>query len=277
MLQFCVDDSKCTRCRQCVHDCPARIITQKRDALPFVEAEQETACMQCQHCLAVCPTGALSIFGRNPADSIPLSSASFPTFEQMNRLVRGRRSVRQYQDANVDPALLHQLLTTLANVPTGVNSRKLTFSVIDDKAVMERFQHLVMEELSTAATEERIPAHLAYLHTIVSWKYEYGVKLLFRTAPHALLVSAPPDAPCPVQDIALTLAYFELLAQSAGLGTVWWGMLSMVLQTIPSLKSFWGLPADHHYYAMLFGIPAVQYARTVQRDEAAIIKSVTGK
>ena len=276
MLKFSVDDSKCTHCRQCVHDCPSRIIVQKGRAVPFVAAEQEAACIQCQHCLAVCPTGALSIFGRNPADSLALSREDLPTLEQMNLLIRGRRSVRQYQDENVDPALLRQLLATLANAPTGVNSRKLTFSVIDDKVVMANFQRQVMTALTAAAEENRIPDHLAYLHAIVSWKYEYGVKLLFRSAPHALLVSAPPDAPCPVQDIALTLANFDLLAQSAGLGAVWWGMLSMVLQTVPSLKSFWGLPADHHYYAMLFGIPSVHYPRAVQRDDAATIKIVTG-
>ncbi|HEY3376939.1 MAG TPA: nitroreductase family protein, partial [Armatimonadota bacterium] len=158
--------------------------------------------------------------------------------------------------------------------PTGVNRCELTFTVIDDKAVMGRLQHQVMTALAQAAAENRIPPAYAYLHAATSWRYEYGVKLLFRTAPHALLISAPPDAPCPDQDIALTLGYFDLLAQSAGLGTVWWGMLRMVLATAPELKAFFDLPADHHYFAMLFGLPAVQYPRTVQRDEAAQIKII---
>jgi nitroreductase/NAD-dependent dihydropyrimidine dehydrogenase PreA subunit len=260
-----------------VNDCPARIIAQKGKAVPNISAEKEPACLQCQHCLAVCPTGALSILGRNPEDSLSMSADSFPTLEQMTHLLRGRRSVRQYQDANVDPALLDQLLKTLSNTPTGINKGSLTFSVIADKSVMADFQQQVMTALTAAAAENRIPERFAYLHAATSWPYEYGVKLLFRTAPHALLVSAPPSTPCPEQDIASALATFDLLAQSAGIGTVWWGMLSMVLETVPELKSFWGLPADHRYYAMLFGIPSVRYARTVQRDDAAVIKTVTGK
>ena len=34
-----------------------------------------------------------------------------------------------------------------------------------------------------------------------------------------------------------------------------------------------GIPEDAtHYYAMLFGIPSVKYARTVQRDDSATVK-----
>jgi hypothetical protein len=65
---------------------------------------------------------------------------------------------------------------------------------------------------------------------------------------------------------------FELLAQSAGLGTVWCGLLKLAFESAPTLKSLVDLPPGHHYYAMLFGHPAVHYARTVQRDDAATIK-----
>ncbi len=275
MLQFHVDGALCTRCHQCVRDCPARIIAPRRHTTPAIPEEKAPSCLQCQHCLAICPSGALSILGRRPKDSLPVEPERLPTLESMIRLVRGRRSVRQYRDANVDPALLQQLLTSAAYAPTGVNRHALTFTVIDDKDVMASLQRKVMAGLQAAAAAGRIPERFGYLHAAVSWPYEYGVKLLFRTAPHALLISAGPDAACPDQDIALTLAYFELLAHSAGLGTVWWGMLHMVLQVLPELKAELDLPAEHPCYGMLFGYPAVHYARTVQRDDAAPVRRVT--
>jgi nitroreductase/Pyruvate/2-oxoacid:ferredoxin oxidoreductase delta subunit len=274
MLQFHVDDSRCIHCLICVADCPSRIIEGRRDTLPSIVAGKEDACIHCQHCLAVCPTGAISIFGRNPDDSLSLTQDVLPSYAQMSRLLRGRRSVRQYKDENVDPALLHELLTTLANGPTGVNRSELTLHVIADKAVMARFQDQVMAGLSAAVEEGRMPARYAYLQAALSWRRDYAVKFLFRNAPHLLIVSAPPDAPCPAQDVALTLANFDLLAQSAGLGSVWWGMMMMVLDIVPTLKTFLDLPADHLCYGMLFGIPAVQYHRTVQRDDGAIIKTI---
>ena len=60
--------------------------------------------------------------------------------------------------------------------------------------------------------------------------------IIFRGAPHALIVSAPPDAPCPAEDVVLALATFDLLAQSARLGTVWWGLLKMVLEVLPAFR-----------------------------------------
>ncbi|MEI7833974.1 MAG: nitroreductase family protein [bacterium] len=274
MLQFIVDDEKCIRCGECARDCVSRIIVQQGDDLPFIPAEKEAGCVHCQHCLAICPTAAVSIFGKDPAESIALSADSFPTLAQMTRLVRGRRSVRRYRDENVDPVLLNQLLVTLANVPTGVNASELTFHVIDDKDVMRKFQHQVLDALREAACENGIPAGIAYLGKIAGMPFEQGVAILFRNAPHAIIVSAPADAPCPQEDVTLALAYFELLAQSAGLGTVWWGMGKMTLETLPELKPLLNLPAGHKYYAMLFGTPAISYPRTVQRDDAAVVRRV---
>lgn len=274
MLQFIVNDQRCVRCGLCVADCPARIIEQEGKTTPSISPDKETFCLQCQHCLAVCPKAAISILGRNPDNSIPLATDSFPTFDQMTRFVRGRRSIRKYKDENVEPALIRRLLATLANVPTGVNKRELTFTVIDDKAVMRQVRDKILEALAAAAKANKIPERFTYLMEAPPAYYEHGVDIIFRGAPHALIVSAPPDAPCPGEDVALALAYFDLLAQSAGLGTVWWGMLKMTLEVLPDLKLLLGVPPRHRYYAMLFGIPAVRYARAVQRDDAAIVKRV---
>jgi nitroreductase len=90
-----------------------------------------------------------------------------------------------------------------------------------------------------------------------------------------LIVSSPPDGPCAQQDVVIALSYFELLAQSAGLGTVWCGYLHRLLELLPTNKSIFQIPAGHVYYAMLFGVPSVQYPRTVQRSGSAAIRTVT--
>jgi len=275
MLPFSINDDLCTRCGLCVLDCPMQILTQQGDSVPRIKPEQETLCMQCQHCLAVCPSAALSILGKNPNDSIPLKDGSFPNFETMDRFVRGRRSVRQYRDQNVDQALIDRLMKTLANAPTGVNRRELIFTLIDDKETMLRLKDKLLRSLAAASVAGRIPERLVYLTAAPPAYFERKSDLLFRGAPHALLVSAPPNAPCPREDVVLATAYFEFLAQSAGLGTVWWGALRMALETLPELKQLFDLPPSYSYSAILFGVPAVHYARTVQRDDAAVVKKVT--
>jgi len=221
--------------------------------------------------LAICPTAALSILGRDPASSLPLTTGSLPAFNQVDRFIRGRRSIRHYRDENVAPVLIQKLLSTLANVPTGVNRRELTFSVIDDKTVLQGIRIKVYKALSATAGTGRVPE---YLSNAASAYFDRGIDRIFRGAPHALIASAPPDAPCSREDVVLALAYFEFLAQSAGLGTVWWGMFKSIFEALPKLKPLVNLPADHVYYAMLFGTPAIHFARTVQRDDAAMIQRV---
>ena len=275
MLDFSVQEERCNRCGLCVTDCPSHIIEQNAEKIPYVSAENEENCLQCQHCLAVCPTAAVSVFGLNPADSLPVSADVWPTFEQMKHLMRGRRSVRQYHDRNVEPELIDRLLATVAHAPTGVNSRSLTFTVIDDKEQLHRLRENVMQSLIAASKAGRIPERFSYVERAISAYAEHGIDVIFRGAPHLLIVSAPPQTPCATEDVPIALAYFELLAQSAGLGTVWCGLLKLAFESVPQLKALVDLPPNHHYYAMLFGPPAVRFARTVQRNSVAIIRRQT--
>jgi hypothetical protein len=132
-----------------------------------------------------------------------------------------------------------------------------------------------MSELRKALDAGEVPEQHSAVRRFVQAYYEEGRDLVFRGAPHVLIVSAPPDAPCPREDVALALAYFEFLAQSAGLGTVWCGLISVVLAARPQLKAGLGIPDDHIHYQMLFGNPAFGYARTVQRDDGAQVSRIT--
>lgn len=274
MLSLTIDEARCNHCGQCARECPTRIIEQSDKDTPRIKPENEAKCMQCQHCLAICPTAALSILGRNPDNSVTIRPEKLPTLDQMFTLVRGRRSIRHYRNENVDPALLRRLLDALANVPTGVNKRMLNFHVLDDKDAMERFRKQSMQAAAAAAAANAIPERFSYLARIAELYRDQGKDVIFRGAPHLIVISEAPDAPCPPQDVALALAYFELLAQSAGLGTVWCGLLKLLLEALPETKQALGIPADHEYYAMLFGYPSIQFARTVQRDDGARVRRI---
>ena len=275
MCKFSVDASLCTQCGLCVSDCVARIIEQDQEGLPFISQENQANCYACQHCLAVCPTGAVSVLGKDPKNSKAAADLKLPSLEQMDDLVRSRRSIRSYKDENVDSTLLNNLLKTLAHAPTGVNAQELTFNVIDDKADLRRFSEKLITALIDAAADAELSERYPMVQQVTSMPREAVTKMLFRTAPHALIVSAPADAPCAEQDVALSLAYFELLAQTAGLGTVWWGLLKYALTIVPQMKAVLGIPEDHVYYAMLFGVPAIEFARTTQKEDVAVVRRVT--
>lgn len=274
MMNFTVKDELCTRCDLCVSDCPARVVERIGDAVPQIKDNGELACIKCQHCLAVCPVAAISIFGKDPADSISLPVENPPNADQVAKLIRARRSIRHYKDCNVDSELIEKMLATVSNSPTGANTCKLTFRVIDDKNVMQKLRERVMADLRTANDAGKIPEAFAYLTQAVPAYFNYGTDIIFRKAPHLLIVTASKEALCPTEDIPIALTNFELLAQSEGLGTLWCGMLKMAVTAVPELGEVLGIPKGDSFYALLFGKPDIQYARTVQRDDAATIEKI---
>ena len=268
-LDFTVDADKCTQCDACVLDCPAGIISRP-DQTPVVLPDQAANCLECQHCLAVCPAGAIGIFGLRPENSLELGPDKLPSAQQMHLLLRGRRSVRQYKKEDVAPEMLNELLATLGNVPTGCNDRDLHFMVVDNRVQMQKLLNHIMESLEEKIRKQA-PMPDAFPQIVNAYRQK-GKDIFFRGAPHLLLVSAGEKAHCPKEDIDLSLAYFELVAQCSGLGTTWFGFLKTIVEVAPELRACFGLGPKTLFYAMLFGHPAVQYARTVQRDKAASIR-----
>jgi len=273
-LQFRVDSDLCIGCGQCVEDCPYMILTMDGER-PAVVAERAASCIRCQHCLAICPVAALSIHGVDPAGCTPLQGR-LPDPAQLATLMRGRRSVRRYRDENVDPALRQHLLNTAWQAPTGVNSRQVLFTLVDDKAIMATLRSEVMASLSRAVQAAALPPERQYFAGFVRMWEEEGIDIIFRGAPHLLIASAPAACPCPEQDCLIALSYFELLAQCHGLGTVWDGLAKWTIgELLPEFKERLAIPTDHRIgYMMVFGYPAVEYQRTVDHGPAKINRVV---
>lgn len=271
MLDFAVNDQACTSCGLCAADCPARIIAMADGGGPAIAPEKEAACYRCQHCLAICPTAALSILGLKPENSRPLAG-SYPAPEQVEMLIKGRRSVRRYLDENLEPALIRRLLEVAWYAPTGINSRQVHFTVVDDKAAMARLRTEVMAGLGRLVRSNALPEGLGFFADFVRLWEEQGVDTLFRGAPHLLVASAPQQVVTPLQDCLIALSYFELYAQANGVGTVWDGLAKLAINDlVPETRRRLGIPEDHQIgYCMAFGRSAVRYARTVQHGPALI-------
>lgn len=267
---FSVDKERCISCEACVSDCPYLILTMVGDS-PAVVVDRESMCIKCLHCLTVCPTGAVSICGFDPGDCLDMENR-FPDAEQMETLIRGRRSVRKYEDENIESSVMERLLQVSWQAPTGVNARAVLFTVVDDKKIMNKLRTAVMKRLAELVRDDHLPEHLEFFAGFVKLWQEQEIDILFRGAPHLLITSAPKNCPCPEQDCIIALSYFELFAQSLQLGTVWDGLARLAFtELMPEFSEKIGIPADHIFgYVMAFGKPAVEYHRTVPMRSATI-------
>ena len=264
-LKFVVDEQKCIHCGLCVKDCITGCIKLDENKVPTMSAPNN--CFKCQHCLAVCPVGAISILDKT-ADNSDKVYVQNP--EMILNLIKSRRSNRLYKNENVSKEDINKLKEMLAYVPTGCNFKGLHYSFIEDVEVMNQFRNHVNQKVLNALTKKPIKAVAERFAMFKKFLLE-GDDVLFRGAPHMVVVSNSIKAPCAKEDPIIALSYFELYAQSLGLGTCWCGLVHGALMLFPELSEYLEIPDGYKpSYVMLFGPKDVNYSRTTQPNLASV-------
>ncbi len=264
MLDFHINADRCILCGECAADCPLSLIDMKGD-LPVIAEHRQSHCIGCLHCLAVCPTAALSILGHDPDACAGIQPVSADAVEN---LLKSRRSIRRFKPEGVKPGIITRLMDVTAHAPTGKNQRQVRLTLIDDPVVMERIRQETVAGIRKAMLEDGLPDGLEFFAKLVE-PFDRGKDIIFRWAPHMLIASSPHDAPSPEADPFIALNTFEIMAQTLGVGTLWCGFARWALQSVvPEVSRKLGIPWEHRsMYVLLFGYPAVRYARVVPRAQ----------
>ena len=256
-INFQIDKTKCIKCGLCIKDCSAYAISFGEDGFPVADNEK---CFGCQHCLSICPTGALSIFNRKPENSA--SDKKLPSAEEMENLIKLRRSCRHFKHENVNSEKIEKLKDIMNWVPTGCNFRGLHFSIVDDVDKMDALRAEMMGLLQKIFEEEQ------EVRGIIAKRKDAilaGEDVVLRNAPHMIVVSVDENSPCKEIDPIIALSYFELYAQALGIGTLWCGLAFWLLPSCKTVLEKLQIPQGYQLaYVMLFGNPAIEYQRSIQ-------------
>lgn len=268
---FKVDQTKCLRCGMCVRDCAFKVLSADGSNFPVMTHPEK--CARCQHCFAVCPAGAITFDGVSAQDAVKVENLELPSPHAVENWIKTRRSVRNFADEDVDPAVLERVLKLLGNTPTGCNARALTFTCYPDRAAMGEFRSAFLQAI---AEHRKGPKMLPRWLAVPAIKLRKGGEdIFFRGASGILIVSSDETAPMvttPREDVAIACANFELLANANGISTCWCGFLKLVQDEVPELlEKVLGFRRTTPFYAMLFGKSAVKYSRGVDRCNYANI------
>lgn len=260
--KFKVDYEKCVKCGLCIENCPTYALGYDDYKSPKMDKPKN--CMECQHCLAICPVGAISIMDKNPDNSAPIKEINS---DDILNLIQSRRSIRNYKQENVNPKTIQKLKDMLHFVPTGKNSHALHFSFIENIDVMNDFRTKVNKTLVEVFNKKPVQFLTKHFSNYEKIKnaIEKGNDIIFRGAPHLVVVSAPINSACPNQDGIIALSYFELYANSLGLGTCWCGYAHRIIKMFPNFSEYLQVPNGYTpIYVMLFGYKNIEYKRTIQ-------------
>jgi nitroreductase/NAD-dependent dihydropyrimidine dehydrogenase PreA subunit len=284
-----IDHERCTACGLCVRVCKGAPLSLK-DGRVIVDQGHFFGCLACGQCVAVCPEGCIAVSGRDlgPGDFIPLPPPELrPGYDRLRALLLARRSVRDYQQREVEPELIEQILEAASSAPMGVPPSEVSVLVLAGRAkvrafrddllgAMQRVRWLfspgVLWLLRPFIGRENYQAFRAFVGPVLDGYVaadRQGLDWFFYDAPLTLYLygSAYADPADPI--IAAT--YAMLAGEALGLGSCMLGFPGYILQHGRALRRKWGLPAKMQPgIAIVFGYPAVRYRRGIRRRFAQV-------
>jgi nitroreductase/NAD-dependent dihydropyrimidine dehydrogenase PreA subunit len=262
-----IDAELCSRDGICAAECPMRIIQfdTKNDAVPTLINGAEPLCIDCGHCVAVCPTAALSHRSHSPETCPPVNSNWRLSPEQTEHFLRSRRSIRNYRKKPVSRHDMEKLLDMARYAPSAHNLQPVKWLVVEgpDK-VKELTAHVVdwMRFMITDHPEMAGPMHLDMI--VAGW--EKGIDVICRDAPAMVLAYAGKKDRTAPAACTLAMAYLELAAPGLGLGSCWAGYFGTAAAQWKGLQEALGLPeGTATYAAMMVGYPRFAYHRMPNR------------
>ncbi|HBE78901.1 MAG TPA: ferredoxin [Firmicutes bacterium] len=254
-----IEQTKCIQCGACAAVCPIAAITIGESG-PKEEANIEF-CIHCGHCVAVCPNAALDNQESTLKNQVKIQKELSWDAEQASQFLRSRRSIRNYRPEQVPKEKLLQLLDVARFAPTGGNSQGISFRVISGQENLHKL---------TAATLDWLRQEAGFGNTDrFIQAFNEGKDPILRNAPHLIVALCCREfAEIGRSNAAFSLAYAELFAPTIGLGTCWAGFLQhCAFSGYAPLLGALNLPADLTVAgALMVGYPLFRYHRLVDRN-----------
>lgn len=271
MALFVVDVDKCKRDGICVAECPTKIIKLKDDdPVPRPARVAQALCINCGHCVAVCPNGALSL-EKMPVESCPPVKEEWRLGpEQAEQFLRSRRSIRSYKKKPVDKETLTRLIEFARYAPTGHNSQPVSWLVIHDTGELGRLIGIVVDWMRDSIENQPEMAMMMGMNEMVK-AWEMGVNVISRGAPHMIIAHAAKADPSARSACINSIAYLELAAPTLGLGSCCCGYFDAATMFWKPLQEALELPSGHiNFGSVMAGYPKYKYHRLVERKEPPI-------
>jgi nitroreductase/NAD-dependent dihydropyrimidine dehydrogenase PreA subunit len=267
-----INRETCNKCGICAVECPRRIITLPDGDFPQILAVVEATCNACGHCVAVCPKGSLG-HRDSPLELSPKMLAGLTvTPEQVEQLLKGRRSARVFRDKPVPRETIARLIDVARYAPTGHNAQEVEWLVIDNKEELECIEKLGIEWLQWVIKNfPKMAAESNMEEKLERQKLKHDAFL--RGAPVLIVAHARKESLVSLAgiDSANALTFLDLAASSLGLATCWAGYVYIMANTFPPVQEALALPEGHAAYGcLMLGYNKFKYHRIPCRKNPGI-------
>jgi len=272
MITIEVNKKICAGDGKCVEVCPVHILKMdEKERVPeFIPGGGEI-CINCGHCFAFCPSGAIRLSTMDVKDSMRLDYSKLPGAGQVEMFLKARRSIRVYKDQPVDKELIGKLLDIARYAPSGINRQPVNWAVVMGKEKVYDLGSLVskwMEGILNSKPE--MAESFSFDRLVESWKERKD--LICRGASCIVIAYGLKDDLMVPQSCTIAAAYLELAAFGLGLGACWAGYVNMAINMSEEVRKFVGISLRAYAgAAMMIGYSKYRYSRIPARNIPRVI------
>jgi nitroreductase/NAD-dependent dihydropyrimidine dehydrogenase PreA subunit len=269
-----IDHDLCTGCGLCVDICSSNTLSLVDDRATVMGDH----CLQCDHCAAICPVGAITVRGVDE-DAVKLTTVKnndtwlkYGDFDAalLMQLMRSRRSCRVFSNRPVEKNMLEDLVKIGATAPSGTNSQLWTFTILPYRSAVEKLSAMTTRFFNQLNSNDVLGQYYRrYYKTGKKNRREGndpGKDQLFHGGPAAIIIGMKPGASCPCEDALMASQNILLAAHAMGLGTCMVGFVVEAIKRDPDIKRVLGIPKKERIYAVITtGYSREKYVRPAGR------------
>ncbi len=272
-----VDKDKCTGCGLCERICHHHCLECVRDGSGNTIRIDRELCSTCSQCVAVCPRQALSWNGSSPQVFI---NQNRPSPDQVEELLKQRRTVRHYQDRPIDRSALEEIAAIGGFAPT--NDFSLRSVICDDRELIQEFDRITLRKITRyydLAFKNRLVFNFLEsvtpnVNKIMRMKFQRSVELgtTFDSLPAAIIFVIGKKKTLMAAESAQFAVYnMMLFGQAKQLGSCYLAAGPAVFSSNHRVRNLLGLERGEAIYGSLqLGVPAVKFRSKVAGKELPV-------
>lgn len=246
-----LNSEKCIGCGLCASDCVASCIKIQNGK---ATAGQE-GCIACGHCEAVCPQSAIVLTGfEEESESFNTQTRLDP--QELLQAIRTRRSIRNFDNKEIDRDIVDMIIEAGRLAPTGSNSQNTCFIVLDksknelEKSAVKLFQSLTGIAKPFSKFLSRV---------------DIDDSFFFKKAPLVIVLTGNSV------NASLAAENMAFMAEANGLGVLFSGFFTVCANSVPKIKKTLGMKrGEKAVTTLVIGYPKVKYYRTARREKARV-------
>ena len=279
-----VDSSKCNGCMLCMQVCMLGNFEPGDDKK--VHPAEGLSCFACGHCVAVCPTQALTHIALTPCE--PLDENARPSYDQFLEFLKMRRSRREFKDEPVPRDVIDKLLAAAVEAPSSLNNQSVQYTIVTDPVILKQISETSAEFIRKTMAMMRNPLGKLFFRIVARADYEgmqeflplmdcllaiqdSGKDMVLYDAPCLIFLHAPKSDICAPADAIFNAENILLAAETLGLGACVIGMVTEPANRGPEIKRLAQIPADHTVFSsIILGFPKFKYKHSAPKNPPVV-------